>query len=34
MIILAIDLSKFTSMACVYDTVKGEHRFEKAATRR
>lgn len=33
MIILAIDLGKFTSMACLYDTVKGEHRFEKAATR-
>lgn len=33
MIILAIDLGKFTSMACVYDTVKSEHRFEKVSTR-
>jgi transposase len=33
MIILAIDLGKFSSTACVYDTVKGEHRFEKAPTR-
>lgn len=33
MIILAIDLGKFTSMACVYNTVDGEHRFEKVTTR-
>lgn len=33
MIILAIDLGKFSSTACVYDTVKGEHRFEKVPTR-
>lgn len=33
MIILAIDLGKFSSTACVYDTASGEHRFEKTTTR-
>lgn len=33
MIILAIDLGKFTSMACAYDTATTEHRFEKVLTR-
>ena len=30
--ILAIDLGKFGSVACVYGTGGGTHRFEKAAT--
>lgn len=33
MTILAIDLGKFGSVACVYETESGTHRFEKVATR-
>jgi hypothetical protein len=34
MMILSIDLGKFNSVCCLYDTKRRKHRFESIATRR